>query len=347
MKSKLTAVRTAICVLALALAVALCAAFTACGDEDGDANTPVAVTGVTLNITETALEEGGSMTLSATVTPSDAADKTVTWSTSNDKVAAVDGGKVTAVAAGKATITAKAGDKTATCVVTVFAGEDVADSFEELKVAVSSAEAEDVIAVAGNITVTEEVKLDKAVTLKGIYGNKLTVSGNISVFDMTSGGATIDGLTIEKTDKTSVDGLVRMGNGAVTTNCTITGRYELGDNEVVRGFSHIAGSSITVTDNTFVSLRQPGYVEGAGVISGNYVDITRGFVVTENTTAEIVDNSFGKNAVDIAIVENNTENNFTGRTARISADNNNCYVENQPDDEVCRDGETVEHKDFA
>ena len=122
MKSKLTAVRTAICVLALALAVTLCAAFTACGDEDGDANTPVAVTGVTLNITETSLEEGGSMTLSATVTPSDAADKTVTWSTSNYKVAAVDGGKVTAVAAGKATITAKAGDKTATCVVTVFCG---------------------------------------------------------------------------------------------------------------------------------------------------------------------------------------------------------------------------------
>lgn len=343
MKSKLTAVRTAICVLALALAVTLCAAFAACGEEE----IPAAVSGVTLNVTETSLEEGGSMTLSATVTPSDAADKTVTWSTSNDKVAAVDGGKVTAVAAGEATITAKAGDKTATCVVTVFAGEDVADSFEELKAAVSSAEAEDVIAVAGNITVTEEVKLDKAVTLKGIYGNKLTVSGNISVFDMTSGGAAIDGLTIEKTDKTSVDGLVRMGAGATMTNCTITGRYELGDNEVVRGFSHIAGSSITVTDNTFVSLRQPGYVEGAGVISGNYVDITRGFVVTENTTAEIVDNSFGKNAVDIAIVENNTENNFTGRTARISADNNNCYVENQPDDEICRDGETVEHKDFA
>lgn len=343
MKTLTKAMKIVICAIAFALAVTLCAVFTACGDETEPAATAESVA---LSKSEAVLTVGESVTLTATVTPSDT-DMVVEWTTSDDEVASVDGGKVTAVAAGKATITAKAGDKTATCVVTVFAGEDVADSFEELKAAVSSAEAEDVIAVAGNITVTEEVKLDKAVTLKGIYGNKLTVSGNISVFDMTSGGAAIDGLTIEKTDKTSVDGLVRMGNGAVMTNCTITGRYELGDNEVVRGFSHIAGSSITVTDNTFVSLRQPGYVEGAGVISGNYVDITRGFVVTENTTAEIVDNSFGENAVDIAIVENNTENNFTGRTARISADNNNCYVENQPDDETCRDGETVEHKDFA
>ncbi len=61
-------------------------------------------------------------TLTATVKPDDATNKTVTWSTSNKSVATVNDGVVTAVGAGKATITATTADgsgKTATCTVTV------------------------------------------------------------------------------------------------------------------------------------------------------------------------------------------------------------------------------------
>ncbi|MEE0026806.1 MAG: Ig-like domain-containing protein, partial [Atopobiaceae bacterium] len=58
----------------------------------------------------------------ATVSPSNATLKTVTYKSSNTKVAKVDSkGKVTPVAAGKATITATAGGKSATCKVTVKA----------------------------------------------------------------------------------------------------------------------------------------------------------------------------------------------------------------------------------
>ena len=49
----------------------------------------------------------------------DATDKTVVWSSSDEKIAKVENGKVTAVAEGEAVITVKAGDKTATCKVTV------------------------------------------------------------------------------------------------------------------------------------------------------------------------------------------------------------------------------------
>lgn len=82
----------------------------------------IAVTGVTLNKTELTLTEGNSETLSATVKPDDATDKTVSWTSSDATVASVDdNGKVTAVKAGTATITVKTkdGEKTATCKITV------------------------------------------------------------------------------------------------------------------------------------------------------------------------------------------------------------------------------------
>lgn len=82
----------------------------------------VSVTGVTLNKTSANLTVGGTVILNATITPSDATNKNVTWSSDNTSVATVDAdGKVTAAGAGTATITVTTadGNKTATCVVTV------------------------------------------------------------------------------------------------------------------------------------------------------------------------------------------------------------------------------------
>ena len=80
----------------------------------------VAVESITLDKSSLELTEGETATIIATVKPDNATNKTVTWSSSNASVASVDAnGTVTAVAEGSATITAKAGDKTATCTVTV------------------------------------------------------------------------------------------------------------------------------------------------------------------------------------------------------------------------------------
>lgn len=80
----------------------------------------IPVESVSLDKTELGLVEGDSETLTATVKPDNATDKTVTWSSSDGSVATVDAnGKVTAVKEGTATITAKAGEKTAACSVTV------------------------------------------------------------------------------------------------------------------------------------------------------------------------------------------------------------------------------------
>jgi uncharacterized protein YjdB len=85
---------------------------------------PVAVTGVTLNKSTTSIAVGATETLVATVAPSNATNKSVTWASSDTAVATVDAaGKVTAKAAGTATITVTTADgsKTATCAVTVTA----------------------------------------------------------------------------------------------------------------------------------------------------------------------------------------------------------------------------------
>ncbi len=80
----------------------------------------VAVTSITLSPKTLNLEVGQTGTLTATVKPGNATNKTVTWTTSDAKVATVDNnGVVTAVGKGTATITAAADGKTATCTVTV------------------------------------------------------------------------------------------------------------------------------------------------------------------------------------------------------------------------------------
>ena len=85
----------------------------------------VSVTGVTLSQNEAHLyynRTPNTLTLTATVAPDNATDKTVTWTSSNPSVATVENGVVTAVACGTAVITATAADgsgASASCTVTV------------------------------------------------------------------------------------------------------------------------------------------------------------------------------------------------------------------------------------
>ncbi len=113
----------------------------------------VAVDGITLSETTAKLEIGSTITLTATVSPDNATEPAVTWSSDNTAVATVEDGVVTAVGAGEAIITAKAGEMTTECKVTVeivtglssilsendgavevydIAGQKVADSLESL-----------------------------------------------------------------------------------------------------------------------------------------------------------------------------------------------------------------------
>lgn len=88
--------------------------------KDDTTKDNVAVKSIKLNKTKVTLSKGKKVKLKATVAPSNATDKNVTFTSSNTKVATVNAkGVVTAKKAGKATITAKAGTKKATCKIVV------------------------------------------------------------------------------------------------------------------------------------------------------------------------------------------------------------------------------------
>ena len=79
----------------------------------------IPVTSVALNKTELSLNVGGEYMLVATVKPDDATDKIINWKSSDESVVTVKDGKVTAKKEGSATVTATAGDKSASCKVTI------------------------------------------------------------------------------------------------------------------------------------------------------------------------------------------------------------------------------------
>ena len=95
--------------------------------------TIISVSSITMNPSSLSLTEDETHTLTATVSPSNASDKSVTWSSSNTTVATVSAnGVVTAKKTGTATITVKAnyGGKQATCSLTVKS-KDISGSGNE------------------------------------------------------------------------------------------------------------------------------------------------------------------------------------------------------------------------
>ena len=82
----------------------------------------IPVASITLSETSLSLVEGESATLVATVLPEDATERTVEWTSSDEQVAVVSGGTITAIREGTAQIVATAGEKSASCTVTVSKG---------------------------------------------------------------------------------------------------------------------------------------------------------------------------------------------------------------------------------
>ena len=116
--------------VALALTVAL-ALFAGCSSGSEEDKTPeteeVAVTSVVFDRETLELTVGQTGTLVVTVSPQNATNKTIVWTSGDPSVVTVrPDGTVTAVGVGQTTVTAASlkGDKTATCTVTVSAAQE-------------------------------------------------------------------------------------------------------------------------------------------------------------------------------------------------------------------------------
>ena len=146
----------------------------------------VAVQSITLDKQTASLTVGGSLTLKATVLPADATDKTVKWTSSNAS-ATVSGGTVKAVSAGSAEITATAGEKSATCKITIAEATVAVQS-------VSFTETSGSLEIGKSLTlvpvITPSNATDKTVTWKSSKPTVASVEGGL-VKALTAGSTDI------------------------------------------------------------------------------------------------------------------------------------------------------------
>ena len=149
----------------------------------------VTVSSVTLNQSTAEMMEGETVQLTATVLPSDAVDKTVTWASSKQSVATVsNSGVVKAVAEGETTITASAGGKSATCKVTVAKKLVPVESVSLDKALLSMVEGDTYTLVA---TVNPSNATEKTVEWVSSKQSVATVSDSGVVIAVSEGEATI------------------------------------------------------------------------------------------------------------------------------------------------------------
>ena len=244
------------------------------------------------------LKSGASVQLTATVNPSNATDKTISWTSSNSSVAKVSDGKVTAVKAGTATITATAGGKTASVVVTVadnpvpvssvsISGDGVSNGKLSLKSGAS---------VQLTATVKPDNATDRKVTwtssdssVANVMGTGVVTAGSkagTATVTATAGGKSASvQVTVEAQDPyAQLDALAKahasdLEDGTYTVSTALKDGMVLdvaGGSKSDRANVQLGGSNGGANQKWRVSHDSKGYVTLANVNSGKVLDVAGG-----------------------------------------------------------------------
>ncbi|MDR0348605.1 MAG: Ig-like domain-containing protein [Tannerella sp.] len=172
------------------------------------------VTGVALDKSTVRLVVGASETLTATVSPDNAAIKTVTWSSNAEGVAKVDRtGNVTAVSAGTATVTVTTDDqgKTATCTV------EVTDSVHVTKIALDKTNLE--LHVDSVTAIKAVIEPDTATDKSMTFSNSDPSVVEITTATITTNGG-VCGIKAKSPGTAKI--VVTAADGGITDTCTVT-----------------------------------------------------------------------------------------------------------------------------
>lgn len=235
----------------------------------------ITVTDITLSPDKVEIVEGETKTIKATVSPSGAEDKTLTWTSSDQGVASVDDkGVVTAVKIGSATITASVDGKSGSCAVTVVA-KTINVSGVTLSETALSLNVGDTKALTA--TVAPEDATNKNVSWKSDNESVATVDQNGNVTAVGGGSAKVT---------------VTTEDGGLTASCDVTVAskeaviYAVGQEAVPgKGYYYATfwkdGKRFTLSDGAYDSFCNGVYADGETI-----------YIVGCEATGELVDDGY-------------------------------------------------------
>lgn len=270
----------------------------------------VPVTGVSLNETKLSLTVGDEANLSAIITPENATNKEVTWSSSNSYVVKVENGKLTTLKAGNATITAASvadPTKKATCAVTVAAKVETRSlsvdqttlnlalgSKAEIKATVKNTDAN------GSVSGVVDYKVDKTDILDIVTGSESNGVTPFTISAKKNGTATITftlrdtNLTAKckvtvsnrtiKLEKTSMSVLAGGKNTIKATVGSPSGEFKAESSAKETATVTITGTEKNADGNLVAKVEVTGVKAGSATItvvhSENGTDVKQTFAVT-------------------------------------------------------------------
>ena len=260
--------------------------------------TVVPVSSVSIAGGDFELKEGASKQLSATVSPSNATNRSVSWKSSNTSVATVDAsGKVTAVKAGTATVTATAGGQSASVSVTVIkdepvivpvssvsiSGTGVSGNRASIKVGAGLALSATVLPVDATDRAVSWKSTNSAVATVDADGNVRGVAAGNAGITATAGGKSASIIVTVQPDGVAVQSVAITGNGISNNEASIQSNETLQLKAQVSPANATVGTLAWSSSDTSVAT-----VSGSGVVTAKNPGTTAITVTAGGKSASIV-----------------------------------------------------------